>query len=151
MTEEQLRDDTAWFIADPAIDHPLDRIDSVPNVLLPTLSHLEEFTIQVHRTLKDLARGLGRSPSGAGNVLFYTARISRPPSSAPEVHHVSRFFNPADTESFREACRSSMAAYHGIDLSEERDAEDEMQDDIGELRYERAEDIEGWETEEEWW
>jgi hypothetical protein len=51
-----------------------------------------------------------------------------------------RWFNPADEELLHDLLRARAPAEEMEDVS----------DEVEELRYERWEDVEGWETEEEW-
>jgi hypothetical protein len=152
VTLEQLRDGS-WYDIHPEIHDPLGQIDSFLDILASSIPSLQDFTVQVHRTAQDVSRALESTASPEGNALTYTARIARSALDQQEIHVSSRKFHDNAEEAFRALCFSRIAALSGIDESQALAGDEmELHDDAGmeTLRYEREEDVEGWETEEEW-
>lgn len=100
---------------------------------------LEIVDVQVYRSADDLARAF-ESSSRVGTTVRYEANII-PHTDPPEIHYASRFFNPSEEENLQDLLR----AWSGTPEEVEVISDEEME----ELRYERIEDVEGWETEEE--
>jgi hypothetical protein len=152
VTLEQLRDGS-WYDIHPEIHDPLGQIDSFLEVLASSIPSLQQLVVHVHRTAQDLSRTIESTASPQGNALTYTARIARSALDQQEIHVASRKFHVDAEEAFRALCFSRIAAYSGIDESQALAREEvELRDDAGmeTLRYEREEDVEGWETEDEW-
>lgn len=114
----------------------LRRLDAFAETLSTALSSLKTVRIHVHPTSDDLAKSF--ESSSCGTTIYYAASIAH--RDPPEIHHSSRLFNSADEETLHDLLRARAPA---------EEVED-VRDEVEELRYERWEDVEGWETEEEW-
>ncbi|GHJ84068.1 hypothetical protein NliqN6_0470 [Naganishia liquefaciens] len=151
LVVEQLLDGS-WFNNNPEIHDPLCRIDGFLDMLVSKIPSLQDFIFRVHHTVQDLAYAYGGIISSTRHALEYTARVSRANPEQPEVSVSSREF-PADAQkAFRDLCYRTLAEENGIYTIEESLPAADLQDDFGAdlLRFEREEDIEGWETEDEW-
>jgi hypothetical protein len=119
-----------------AMEDILRRLDAFVQTLGATLSFLKTVHIHVHPSSDDLARSF--ESAQYGTTIHYAASIAH--HNPPEIQHSSRWFNPADEDTLQDLLRPRAPV---------EEVED-VRDEVEELRYERWEDVEGWETEEEW-
>lgn len=151
VTVEELLDGS-WYDMHPEMHNPLCRIDGFLDLLVRSIPSLNNFAFRVHHTARDLGQDLEMITPSSGHALTYNARISRPTASGSELSFSSRTFPDNAQEAFRDLCYCRIAEYNGISAVHDLNPAAELHDDFGPdvLRYEREEDIEAWETEDEW-
>lgn len=118
----------------------LRRIDTFVIQVSYAIPTVEFCLVHVHRSAEHLAKAF-ELPSHDGMTLRYAASV-RHQTDPPEIHHSSRFFNPSDEETLEDILRAREGPAE--------EAEEVRDEGMEELRYERIEDVEGWDTEEEW-
>lgn len=97
---------------------------------------LKSVSIQVHSNAEQLAKAF--ESSSDGTTIQYTVRINR--QAEPAIHHSLRWFNPEDEETLQDLLGARFNSRQEVEVRDEG---------MEELRVERWEDIEGWESEDE--